>query len=374
MAVLLFGLVVSRAQAEFTSIHIFGDGISTTTTNGVNYPYTTNYYGRRCSNGRVWVEVLAQELNLTNNYWYSNNPAIHLSYTNLSASSTNWSYSSNNWSYFGDYSTNVVKALSNYPMLPDSNTTLFVVWVSDADFVYDVLNDATNAALWSNSINSSLTNHFRIITNLYAGGVRTLIMPNAVDLSEVPAYQNYAAAKNGFIRQRVIYFNTAFSAMLTNAMASLPGLTIYEPDFFSLLDNILTNSAAYGLTNPGIDALDDLSLTDLSPNGPGTNYIWWDNQDPTAKVHTIMADVAKQLIAPAQIGQITSHNGTNQLSLANVPVGLNGVVLGKSNLGLTNWTTVTNFSSTDSTLSVSVPISGPIQFYRLSFPYSWTWP
>ncbi len=32
-------------------------------------------------------------------------------------------------------------------------------------------------------------------------------------------------------------------------MVSCPGLTIYEPDFFSLLDNILTNAAAYGVTN-----------------------------------------------------------------------------------------------------------------------------
>ena len=29
----------------------------------------------------------------------------------------------------------------------------------------------------------------------------------------------------------------------------LPGITIYVPDFFALLDNMLTNAAAYGLTN-----------------------------------------------------------------------------------------------------------------------------
>ncbi len=62
------------------------------------------YFGLRSSNGRLWVEVLAQQLDLTNNYWYSNNIANQLSYTNLSASSTNWSYSSNNWSYLDHYS------------------------------------------------------------------------------------------------------------------------------------------------------------------------------------------------------------------------------------------------------------------------------
>ena len=34
------------------------------------------------------------------------------------------------------------------------------------------------------AINQSQTNHLQIITNLYAKGVRTLILPNAVDISE----------------------------------------------------------------------------------------------------------------------------------------------------------------------------------------------
>ena len=96
--------------------------------------------------------------------------------------------------------------------------------------------------------------------------------------------------------------------------------------------------------------------------------------DPTAKVHAIMAEIAQQLIAPPQISQITSQNGTNQLDLANVPVGLNGIVLGSTNLALTNWTTVTNFNSTNSVQPVFVPMSGPMQFYRLNFPFAWTWP
>ena len=233
LGVLLFGLAICPAQAAFTSIHIFGDSISNTT-NGIS-GYPTNYYGQRWSNGRVWVELLAQEQGLTNNYWYSNNIANHVSYTNLSASSTNWFYSSNNWSYYGDYSTNVVKTLTSYPAPPDLNTALFVVWVNDADFVYDTINYSypTDKTQWTNAINLSLTNHFKIITNLYAKGIRTLIMPNAVDLSEVPIYQNNAAATNGFIRQQVKSFNTAFTTILSNEMVSLPGLKIYEPDFFS---------------------------------------------------------------------------------------------------------------------------------------------
>jgi outer membrane lipase/esterase len=382
LAVLLFGLFACPAQAAFTSLYIFGDGVSTTTNNpSAGF---APYYGLRRSNGRVWVELLAQELNVTNNYWYSNSITDQLSYTNLSASSTNWSYTSNNWSFYGDYSPILLANISNFVVPTNASNALFIVWVNDADFVGDMQNiynngQGTNITLWTNAVNQSLTNHFVAITNLYAKGVRTLVMPDAVDITKVPYYNTYPAASKSFIRQMVISFNAAFAITLSNAMASCPGLTIYEPDYFSMLDNILANPTAYGVTNAlqggeSIDALDDNSLMDSSLNGPGANYIFWDKLDPTAKVHAIMADLAKQLIAPAQISQITTQNGTNQLNLVNVPVGLNGILLGSTNLALTDWTTVTNFSSTNSTQSVFVPISGPMQFYQLYFPFSWTWP
>jgi phospholipase/lecithinase/hemolysin len=384
---LLFGLAVFPARAAFTSFYVFGDGVSTTTSNAVAGQLP--YYGLRKSNGRVWVELLAQQLGLPNNFWYSNNIANNLSYTNLSASSTNWSYSSNNWSYYYDDSPSVIANLKNFASPTNASNALFIVWVSDADFVDDMGNiygansqnsARTNITLWTNAINLSLSNHWQIITNLYyAKNARTLLMPDAVDITEVPQYDLDASGDKAFIRQMVIDFNTNFTALLSNAEASCPGLKIYEPDFFTLLDNILTNATAYGLTNAlydgqSIDVLEDPTLSDNSVNGPGTDYIFWDATDPTAKAHAIMAGVARQLLVPVQFSRITPRSGTNQLTLANVPIGLNGFVLGSTNLALTNWTTVTSVNSTNNMESVTVPVSGPMQFYQLYFPFSWTWP
>ncbi len=47
---------------------------------------------------------------------------------------------------------------------------------------------SNNIAIWTNAINQSISNHFTAITNLYAKGVRTLVMPNAVDITEIPYY------------------------------------------------------------------------------------------------------------------------------------------------------------------------------------------
>ena len=204
-------------------------------------------------------------------------------------------------------------------------------------------------------------------------------MPNAVDITEIPEYTGYAAAYKSFIRQRVTEFQHCFYRHLLNqARTSLPGITIYEPDFFTLLDNVLTNAAAYGLTNAlsngGVLMRLRPSLTNLSMNGPGTNYIFWDEMDPTAKFHAVMADVAQQLISPVRITNLTLLNGSNRLDVANMPIGLNGFVDGSTNLVLTNWVTQANFNSTNATQAIFVPVSGPLWFYRLRFPYAWSWP
>jgi phospholipase/lecithinase/hemolysin len=391
LGVLLFGLAVSPAQAGFSSLYVFGDGVSTTTSNAT--PLVNYYYGKRNSNGRVWVELLAERLGLTNNYWYSTNNSIQLSYTNLSASSTNWSYSSNNWSFYDDYSPVLETNINHFTAPVGASNALFIVWVNDADFVGDMGNVyfngyGTNITQWTNAINQSLTNHWNIITNLYyAKGARTLVMPNAVDITEIPEYNGLAAADKSFIRQMVIYFNTSFTALLNQANASLPGITIYEPDFFGLLDNVLTNAAAYGLTNAlanlgggnieSIDAIDAVNYgyPSASIDGYGTNFIFWDYDDPTAKLHAVLADSVQQLIAPAQITNLTLLNGSNQLGAASLPIGLNGFVDGTTNLAPTNWVAQASFNSSNATQTIFVPASGSQQlFYRLRFAYTWSWP
>ena len=382
---LLFGCAFFSAKAAFTNFCIFGDGLSTTT----NGPGGPSYYGLRRSNGRVWVEVLAQRQGLTYN-------------------------PNQNWSYFGNTSTTMVATVSSFNISPSvASNTLFVVWVNNADLFYPALNSGANMNAWISAINISLTNHFKAVTNLYAKGARTLIMPNAVDLSTIPAFNSNP--NTNFYHQRVIDYNIAFANTLNRLRASCPGLTIYSPDFFALLTNLLATPAEYGVTNAldsgySVDVIEDPLLSNKTMNGPGTNYIFWDSTDPSAKVHTWMANLAQQLISPAQISQLTVLDGSNRLDLVNVPVGQNGLVLGCTNQltwkswSASDWTTNASFSSINTTQSVFIPIAGNVssqarqlspkvdidpgggggtnpvvfiskmQLYQLSFPYSWTWP
>jgi phospholipase/lecithinase/hemolysin len=379
-----FGGLVFSSKADFSSIYIWGDSLSTTTNN--YSPPDPQFYGMRESNGRTWVEVLAQRQGLGAN-----------SITNV-----NWDYSSNNLSFFGQYSPILVTNIAKFVQPANATNCLFVVWVNNADFVGDVNsstvgdpasapNSGTNVALWTTAINQHLTNHFNIITNLYAKGCRTLIAPNAADITEVPDYNNSPTAWRAFVRQQITSFNTNYAAMLKqiSANTNYPGLAIYNPDIFSLLDNVLTNAASYGLTNAlydagegtgpqSIDVIDAyLSYNLLSSaalNGPGTNYIFWDSISPTAKFSEVIADYVQQYLSPAQFSRIAQAGGSNRLDVVNMPVGLTGLVLSSTNLTQKNWLTNSSFSSLTVTQSVYAPVSGPRQFYRLNFPWQWTWP
>jgi phospholipase/lecithinase/hemolysin len=354
VGVLLFGPVVFPAQAAFNSLYIFGDTVSTTT----DGPGDASYYLKSYSNGRVWVEVLAKQQGLT---YYSNK----------------------NLSYYDHKSADLLTEVNSFPTPTNATNALFVVWVNDADFYDDIttyIADSNSIATWNNAINQSLTNHFKVITNLYfAKGARTLIMPNAVDMTKVPGFAHLPSADKNFIRQRVIAFNTAFTNTLNRARTNCPAIKIYVPDMFALLDDVLAHSANYGLTNAldngqSIDALSDPALSNKALNGPGTNHIFWDYLDPTAKFHSVMANLAQQLISPVRISQLTVLNGSNRLEVANVPIGQNGLVIGRTNLVLGNWKTNVTFVSSNATQTVYVPASGSPWFYRLKFPYSWTWP
>lgn len=360
-----FSLACPSARAEFGSIHVFGDGLSCTASNNVTFPSSTNYYGKRFANGRVWVEVLAQMQGL---------PFDPLKNTN---------------SFFGNTSSNLFAQTTNFTAAlsaSDASNALVIIWVNNADLYYPAYASPPTFTIFSNAITLALTNQFKSITNLYTKGVRTLIMPNVVDISSVPEFNNYIAQTNLF-RQVSTNYNFRFTQMLNVVKAGRPDLKIIVPDFFGLLISILATPATYGLTNAlydqgngpfSIDAIQFPQLSNKSPSGPGTNFIFWDSTNPSAKVHYLMASEAQQLISPVKISQIASANSISLIEIANVPVYTNtpqnGLVLSSTNLTLGNWRTNSAFSTTNVVQSVPVTNNTPQAFFRVQFPYVWNWP
>jgi len=306
----------------------------------------------------VWVEVLAQ--------WQG------LPYEET-----------NNWSYFGHDSEELVANVESLSAPSDASNALCIVWSNDADFVeFMQINsppyDSGDIPAWTNFINQSLSNHYTAITNLYSKGFRTLVMPKAVDITQAPFYHLPTTNDDWFVRQRITEFNTAFQILLSSTAASISNLTIFVPDTFALFDNVLADAQSYGLTNATDEegystyALIDPNLADKSLNGPGSEYIFWDYLHPTAKFQMHLADLVQLMLSQVTIDSIATANGSNYLASVNVPAGRDGVVQGSTNF--VDWPDVQAFESTNTTQTIAVPASGPMEFYRLQFPFNWTWP
>jgi phospholipase/lecithinase/hemolysin len=339
---LLFWFFILPARAAFTSFYIFGDSITTTTNNTSG---GSNYYGQRYSNGRVWVEVLAQRQGVVYD-------------------------PSENVSYFGHDSAHLIASVNNSPSQPDAGTALFVIWVNSADLFDFWAAYSTSSSQWATAINQAQTNQLNAIQTLWNKGARTFLMPGAVDITQTPNFNSLTASQQTFLRQRAIDYNTAFAVTLDLARSSHPGIVIYEPNLFALVDDFMAHPANYGLTKTNIGVLQDSISHAL--NGPGTNYVYWDQLDPTAKVHAIIADTIQQTFWPPQFSKITALNGSNQLDVVNVPIGRDGFVDGSADL--VTWDSDSAFDSTNITQSVFLPVSDPSRFYRLRFPFVWTWP
>jgi len=332
-------------HAAFTSLYVFGDGVSTTT----NSPGGTSFYGKSFSNGRVWIEVLAQRQGLT--------------------------YVSNrNWSYFGQYSRNLVTNVNFLAAPSDAATSLFIIWVNNADFV-DILADpqisysSNNIAKWTNAMNASISNHVLAVQTLYAKGVRTIVMPKAVDITKAP-YYDFGLNNEAFVRQRIIDFNFAFTNRLQQLSATLANLNLIYPDTFKLFEDLLRTPGAYGLTNATSYAL--LEVPGAPLWGAGTNYLFWDYLHPTARVQEMIADTAQALLSPSRISGIAAAGSNVELHLSNLPIGLSGFVDGGTNF--VDWLQVTGFDSTNAIHSVQISGAQPREFYRLRFPFAWSWP
>lgn len=353
-AFLLVMLPVAQAAAAFSSLYAFGDGVCTTTDNEANLP--TLYHEKRYCNGRVWIEVLCEWQGITYN-------------------------AGNNLSYYGHDSAKLVTNTNNFAAPADAATALFVVWCNNADFVlFAFANNppysSGNIPAWTTFINQSITRHTQAVTTLYNKGARTLVMPKACDISATPAF-DLTPNDSAFIRNRAIQFNLAFDAAMTTLASAKPGLVIHRPDTFTFFEQVLVNPGAYGLINPGIDALTDLGNPSMV-SGPGTTYIFWDDLGPTAKFQMHLAELVQQLISPVKVTSLTRTGSTAQLVVGHVPLQREGFVEGCGAL-LPPWQPDTSIlvpftsgGSTTSTITFSAPNAK--RFYRVAFPVVWTWP
>jgi thermolabile hemolysin len=352
-------------RAGFSSMYVFGDSLSAVSGGGTQYPpppgtSVDNYWNGRFSNGQVWVEYLAARQGIPFN-------------------------ANKNFCGFGNDSSTVYHNLiyGNWHRPPDISTALFVLWSACSDcFVMQFYGAFMGTDFWSEGITTEMTNITASVGLLYSQGMRTLLMPNAVDVSVVPFFTDTMVTLGVFttneipamlkdLRGHIIQYNEALAATISQMRSQYPGLTIYAPDFYTQFNAVLNEPGTYGITVENIDALEDPALANKSFNGPGANYLFWDYLHPTTKVHAAVANFIQQLVTPVRISRFQRQGSQYQFDLVDLPVGRTGTLeSANSLLNQVSWTSRADFVVTNTTQTVFISTNGLRNsgFFRLNFP------
>lgn len=330
---LALGLMANQSYA-FSALYVFGDSLSDT---GNNPAPAGSYYNGRYSNGPLWVEYLSADLGLPYN-------------------------ASNNFAYSGSQTSDLQSQIAGVPASPALHTALFSVLSGGNDFL-DNAGLGENDAAWGMVITNAVDNITLAVTTLYTNGAREVIVGNLPNLGQIPEANGLGAYTN-YIDSKVAQFNTLLQSAMTNAMQQSSGLRIYLLNFNATFSNVLSASSAYGFTVTTNGALEDPNLTDKSFNGPGANYLFWDDIHPTTKFHSIMGTLAYGSVA---VKMNLARNGSDfGLNVNHLFPGLPYTI--QSSTNLTTWTTYMVFtaSATNSMLSVTNNSNGRV-FYRVNY-------
>ena len=297
---------LAAAQTTFGRIVVFGDSLSDpgnafTLKGGQNTPPYDNpnkldallipdvpyaMGDHHFSNGATWIEQLARTVGLAGN----TRPAFQGSITEA----TNYAVGG---ARAHDDGVNVnlsnqvntfLKAVGNAA----PSDALYVVEFGGND-IRDVL-DTGNPAIITEALTSIGSN----IGLLYSTGARKFLVWNAPDLALTPAIRTLdflypgAAQSAGFLTQA---FNSNLDGLLGLLKQELPGIEFVRLDVYQVLNGLVANPAAYGLTVVNAACI----MPKLPPYECQTpdEFLFWDGIHPTQAVHGIIAHEAASALA-----------------------------------------------------------------------------
>ena len=276
------------AVNPYKNLVIFGDSLSDTgnayKASGNTFPPSPPNYQGRASNGLIWVDYFAPDLQFTNqsiqNYAFFG--------ANTGVSNT-----------FGQ--TTVPGLLTQIQQFKTVNTNpigkdgLYVIWAGANDF----LNLATDP---TEPVKNAVNNISSAIATLAELGAKEIVVGNLTDLGSLPG----SIASNNVANARAI--SIGFNAALTQALTNLePALNVDLSlvDIFGLSTAVQANPANYKFTN-----ITQPLITVTTPVNPD-QYAFWDDVHPTTRLHQLVTDTFENtLLNDAVIPDLIKYSAT----------------------------------------------------------------
>ncbi len=278
-------------------------------------PPSQPYFNRRFSNGLLWIEQLANELNidltpstelstifpdvdtespLTFNFQNGFNVEVS-PYFNGKTTEESVNFA------FGGAKTGIDGAGEFGDFIPGLQQQ--VEWfvedhqlankTADSDGLYVISaggNDYRDGLLDPAEI---VNNIGQQIQSLYNIGARDFLISNLGNLANLPETPPQFA---DFLTGVIQVHNNLLDQTINQLEDSLTGINIVTLDFNGLFDDLIANPSDYGLTNVTDSYLDPITFTPTVGANPD-EYLFYDTVHPTAAVHEIINDFALTTLA-----------------------------------------------------------------------------
>jgi phospholipase/lecithinase/hemolysin len=268
---LLIGLATAQADSTaFSRLFVFGDSLSDT---GNLYAMTGDYpappfWNGRFSNGKLWVEYLADSLQMP--IRPEDNYAV--------AGATTGRLNANNGRGGRNYAglQDEIDAFQTAHTQADSVDALFVVWAGANDFFAAISLGVPPQVLVSNGVyNTSMA-----IVRLKQSGAQHILVPNVPDLGVTPYVRGLGMGPQ--VSALCAAYNQVLAAALDNLAAS--GAPVIRVDAFSTLRDMALQPSEYGFTN-STDSV-------LVLGGDPDQFLFWDSVHPTTRGHEVFGHEA----------------------------------------------------------------------------------
>lgn len=299
---ILFSFMLPLKASAFTGIYVLGDSLSDTgnvfaasaAATGVGSP-PPPYFQGRFSNGPIWIDQLAQKLNLD----YPT-PFIQVANGATPQGGINFAFGGATTTVANTIDANLFalpqqvgafQTLLNPNQQPVDPDALYILAFGSNDYVPTT---SVDFVPFTNP-DQTLANISDAIQALASFGVKNLLVPNLSNLGDTPLALSLGQSVSNNLNQLTQEHNAGLSTLIAdfNQNPAL-GLNIIPLDINSLFSNP-QNLGFANFTEPCLNI-----NTQTLCNNP-EDYFYWDFIHPTTPAHSLVADAAFLALEPQSV-------------------------------------------------------------------------
>jgi phospholipase/lecithinase/hemolysin len=311
-AALFTGLLTAHKTiaAPYRKLYVFGDSLSDTGNVfnasqqylGTGAP-PSPYYQGRFSNGPVWIDYLAQTLNLTptpiatvGSAQSSPQPASDSVNFAFGGATTGTSSAVN--AAIPGLQTQVAEFKQRFATQPADADALYVIWLGANDYLSGI--NRSGASLQEPDPSIPVQNILKAIESLYQSGARHFLVANLPKLGETPLVQREGAAAVQTLNRLSDRHNQLLSQQLDELQQTLPEADLIRLDIGRLYQQAKADRFFSDLTTPCYNR------TTGTICAQPDRHLFWDSLHPTTAAHRQISEHALTLLDRQPAPQPTS--------------------------------------------------------------------